>query len=97
MDDIERLKTEFNEQKREIKEQNEAELEGLRRYESTTSHTKSCVYCVGFEIQHLKQLNYGGDSERVSVLQCINIFYLDLSLGILRSDCLPQRRAIKRK
>ncbi|XP_027130303.1 pericentrin isoform X5 [Larimichthys crocea] len=32
VDDIERLKTEFNDQKREIKEQNEAELEGLRRY-----------------------------------------------------------------
>ncbi|XP_067335427.1 pericentrin isoform X2 [Channa argus] len=32
VDDIERLKTEFNEQKREIKEQNEAELESLRRY-----------------------------------------------------------------
>lgn len=35
VDDIERLKTEFNEQKREIKQQNEAELESLRRYEST--------------------------------------------------------------
>lgn len=33
VDDIERLKSEFNEQKREIKEQNEAELENLRRYE----------------------------------------------------------------
>ncbi|XP_034381587.1 pericentrin isoform X4 [Cyclopterus lumpus] len=32
VDDIERLKTEFNEQKREIKEHNEAELESLRRY-----------------------------------------------------------------
>uniref|UniRef100_A0A3B4XRB0 Pericentrin n=1 Tax=Seriola lalandi dorsalis TaxID=1841481 RepID=A0A3B4XRB0_SERLL len=32
VDDIERLKTEFNEQKRGIKEQNEAELESLRRY-----------------------------------------------------------------
>lgn len=32
VDDIERLKTEFNEQKQEIKEQNEAELENLRRY-----------------------------------------------------------------
>uniref|UniRef100_UPI0037E7F2AE pericentrin isoform X2 n=1 Tax=Semicossyphus pulcher TaxID=241346 RepID=UPI0037E7F2AE len=32
VDDIERLKTEFNDQKREIKEQNEAELESLRRY-----------------------------------------------------------------
>ncbi|KAK5857626.1 hypothetical protein PBY51_010856 [Eleginops maclovinus] len=32
VDDIERLKTEFNEQKREIREQNEAELESLRRY-----------------------------------------------------------------
>ncbi|XP_042078537.1 pericentrin isoform X4 [Haplochromis burtoni] len=32
VDDIERLKMEFNEQKREIKEQNEAELENLRRY-----------------------------------------------------------------
>ncbi|XP_078031283.1 pericentrin isoform X3 [Epinephelus lanceolatus] len=32
VDDIERLKTEFNEQKREIKQQNEAELESLRRY-----------------------------------------------------------------
>ncbi|XP_077396087.1 pericentrin isoform X2 [Festucalex cinctus] len=32
VDDIERLKVEFNEQKREIKEQNEAELESLRRY-----------------------------------------------------------------
>lgn len=31
VDDIERLKTEFNEQKQEIKEQNEAELESLRR------------------------------------------------------------------
>ncbi|KAF7667502.1 hypothetical protein LDENG_00056390 [Lucifuga dentata] len=30
--DIERLKTEFNEQRQEIKEQNEAELESLRRY-----------------------------------------------------------------
>ncbi|XP_028995899.1 pericentrin isoform X2 [Betta splendens] len=32
VDDLERLKTEFNEQKRAIKEQNEAELESLRRY-----------------------------------------------------------------
>ncbi|XP_076604354.1 pericentrin isoform X2 [Chaetodon auriga] len=32
VDDIERLKAEFNDQKREIKEQNEAELESLRRY-----------------------------------------------------------------
>ncbi|KAM9786838.1 pericentrin isoform 2-T2 [Syngnathus typhle] len=32
VDDIERLKAEFNQQKREIKEQNEAELESLRRY-----------------------------------------------------------------
>ncbi|XP_029316030.1 LOW QUALITY PROTEIN: pericentrin [Cottoperca gobio] len=32
VDDMECLKTEFNEQKREIKEQNEAELESLRRY-----------------------------------------------------------------
>ncbi|XP_061752105.1 pericentrin isoform X3 [Nerophis ophidion] len=32
VDDIERLKVEFNEQKREIKEQNEVELESLRRY-----------------------------------------------------------------
>ncbi|XP_073339039.1 pericentrin isoform X1 [Pagrus major] len=32
VDDIERLKTEFNDQKREIREQNEAELESLRRY-----------------------------------------------------------------
>lgn len=31
VDDIERLKIEFNDQKREIKEQNEAELESLRR------------------------------------------------------------------
>ena len=37
VDDIERLKTEFNEQKREIKQQNEAELESLRRYESASS------------------------------------------------------------
>uniref|UniRef100_A0A3Q2YE78 Pericentrin n=1 Tax=Hippocampus comes TaxID=109280 RepID=A0A3Q2YE78_HIPCM len=32
VDDIERIKAEFTEQKREIKEQNEAELESLRRY-----------------------------------------------------------------
>uniref|UniRef100_A0A3Q3W5J8 Pericentrin/AKAP-450 centrosomal targeting domain-containing protein n=1 Tax=Mola mola TaxID=94237 RepID=A0A3Q3W5J8_MOLML len=32
VEDIERLKTEFNDQKRDIKEQNEAELESLRRY-----------------------------------------------------------------
>ncbi|XP_062252996.1 pericentrin isoform X2 [Platichthys flesus] len=32
VDDIERLKMEFNEQKQGIKEQNEAELESLRRY-----------------------------------------------------------------
>ncbi|XP_053290033.1 pericentrin isoform X3 [Pleuronectes platessa] len=32
VDDMERLKTEFNEQKQGIKEQNEAELESLRRY-----------------------------------------------------------------
>ncbi|XP_029350413.1 pericentrin isoform X2 [Echeneis naucrates] len=32
VDDIERLKTEFKEQKQAIKEQNEAELESLRRY-----------------------------------------------------------------
>lgn len=31
VEDLERLKTEFNFQKREIKEQNEAELESLRR------------------------------------------------------------------
>lgn len=38
VEDFERLKIEFNEQKREIKEQNEAELESLRRYESTNGH-----------------------------------------------------------
>ncbi|KAM4625822.1 pericentrin [Polymixia lowei] len=32
VDDIERLKAEFNQQRREIREQNEAELESLRRY-----------------------------------------------------------------
>uniref|UniRef100_A0A4W5KUS0 ELK domain-containing protein n=1 Tax=Hucho hucho TaxID=62062 RepID=A0A4W5KUS0_9TELE len=32
VDDIERLKAEFNEQRREINEQNEVELENLRRY-----------------------------------------------------------------
>ncbi|XP_057715000.1 pericentrin isoform X2 [Corythoichthys intestinalis] len=32
VDDIERLKVEFNKQKREIEEQNETELESLRRY-----------------------------------------------------------------
>ncbi|XP_062324892.1 pericentrin isoform X2 [Osmerus eperlanus] len=32
VDDIERLKVEFNEQRREIRQQNEAELESLRRY-----------------------------------------------------------------
>ncbi|XP_056151383.1 pericentrin [Lampris incognitus] len=32
VDDIERLKAEFSEQRREIREQNEAELESLRRY-----------------------------------------------------------------
>ncbi|XP_070699119.1 pericentrin [Pempheris klunzingeri] len=32
VDDIERLKAEFNDQKQEIQEQNEAELESLRRY-----------------------------------------------------------------
>lgn len=37
VDDIERLKTEFNEQKRGIKEQNEAELESLRRFVITCS------------------------------------------------------------
>ena len=31
VEDIERLKTEFNDQKREIEEHNEAELESLRR------------------------------------------------------------------
>lgn len=34
VEDIERLKTEFNEQKREIQIQNEAELESLRKYVS---------------------------------------------------------------
>lgn len=38
VDDIERLKTEFTEQRREIKEQNEAELENLRRYVSANRH-----------------------------------------------------------
>lgn len=32
VDDLERLKAEFNNQKQEIREQNEAELESLRRY-----------------------------------------------------------------
>ncbi|KAJ3613831.1 hypothetical protein NHX12_020077, partial [Muraenolepis orangiensis] len=32
VDDMERLKAEFNEQRREIKQQNESELESLRRY-----------------------------------------------------------------
>lgn len=31
VDDIERLKTEFSHQKQEIKEQNESEMENLRR------------------------------------------------------------------
>ena len=31
VDDLERLKADFNDQRREIKQHNEAELEGLRR------------------------------------------------------------------
>lgn len=47
VDDIERLKVEFNEQKKEIKEQNEAELENLRRYWSTDMglHKKLYINC----------------------------------------------------
>lgn len=37
VDDIGRLKAEFNEQRREINEQNEVELENLKRY--TRTHT----------------------------------------------------------
>lgn len=46
VDDIERLKTEFNDQKREIKEQNEAELESLRRYESTNADLVCTAFLV---------------------------------------------------
>lgn len=46
VDDIERLKTEFNDQKREIREQNEAELESLRRFEGTRTHS----WCVSSNI-----------------------------------------------
>lgn len=47
VDDIECLKVEFNEQKKEIKEQNEAELENLRRYWSTDMglHKKLYINC----------------------------------------------------
>lgn len=41
--DMERLKTEFNEKKREIKEQNEAELENLRRYRRHTQTLTKCI------------------------------------------------------
>ncbi|XP_036065913.1 pericentrin isoform X4 [Oryzias melastigma] len=44
VDDIERLKTEFNEQKQEIKEQNEAELENLRRYFEKRLHASEESY-----------------------------------------------------
>lgn len=42
VDDIERLKAEFNEQRREINEQNEVELENLRRYTHVHTHTHLC-------------------------------------------------------
>lgn len=41
VEDIERLKADFNEQKREIKTQNEAELESLRRYVSTSGRVEA--------------------------------------------------------
>uniref|UniRef100_A0A3P9JDG0 Pericentrin n=1 Tax=Oryzias latipes TaxID=8090 RepID=A0A3P9JDG0_ORYLA len=44
VDDIERLKVEFNEQKKEIKEQNEAELENLRRYFEKRLHASEESY-----------------------------------------------------
>ncbi|XP_061599182.1 pericentrin isoform X2 [Cololabis saira] len=44
VDDIERLKKEFNQQKYEIKEQNEAELENLRRYFEKRLHATEESY-----------------------------------------------------
>ncbi|XP_069008664.1 pericentrin isoform X2 [Embiotoca jacksoni] len=44
VDDIERLKIEFNEKKQEIKEQNEAELESLRRYFEKRLHSTEDSY-----------------------------------------------------
>lgn len=41
VDDIEHLKTEFSEQKREIKELHEVELENLRKYDDITTHLVS--------------------------------------------------------
>ncbi|KAM6912231.1 pericentrin [Xenentodon cancila] len=44
VDDIERVKKEFNQQKQEIKEQNEAELENLRRYFEKRLHATEESY-----------------------------------------------------
>lgn len=70
VDDIERLKTEFNDQKREIKEQNEAELEGLRRYES---HIYWCI-------RSHRSLHC------LSMFDPFTVLYLHPSLGTLSSD-----------
>ncbi|MEQ2167761.1 hypothetical protein GOODEAATRI_007305 [Goodea atripinnis] len=43
VDDIEHLKTEFNEQKREIKVLHETELENLRKYEDSPTHLGSHI------------------------------------------------------
>ncbi|KAM4541725.1 pericentrin isoform 3-T3 [Odontesthes bonariensis] len=54
VDDIERLKTEFNEQKREIKEQNEVELENLRRYFEKRLHAAEESYKEEIALLQLK-------------------------------------------
>ncbi|KAL3968743.1 ryanodine receptor 1 [Sarotherodon galilaeus] len=54
VDDIERLKMEFNEQKREIKEQNEAELESLRRYFEKRLHATEESYKEEIALLQLK-------------------------------------------
>ncbi|XP_030575002.1 pericentrin isoform X2 [Archocentrus centrarchus] len=54
VEDIERLKIEFNEQKREIKEQNEAELESLRRYFEKRLHATEESYKEEIALLQLK-------------------------------------------
>ncbi|XP_041827485.1 pericentrin isoform X2 [Melanotaenia boesemani] len=54
VDDIERLKTDFNEQKQEMKEQNEAELENLRKYFEKRLHATEESYKEEIALLQLK-------------------------------------------
>uniref|UniRef100_A0A3B5B329 Pericentrin-like n=1 Tax=Stegastes partitus TaxID=144197 RepID=A0A3B5B329_9TELE len=94
VEDIERLKTEFNEQKREIKEQNEAELESLRRYFEKRLRATEESYK---EEIALLQLRLVEGALEESVLKTTDDKYVILSLSGKEKDVLSDTDRLEKQ